>query len=387
MFFFSSYAALSQISTPELSGANLNTINTAVPFVTIAPDTRSAGMGDVGVASTPDINSQHWNAAKYAFIEKKAGISLTYTPWLRKIIPDINLFYLSGYYRINEKNVVSTSFRYFSLGSIAFTNINGTSWGQFTPREMTFDAGYSRKLTDHFSASVVVRYIHSDLTSGQLISGEESIPGKSFAGDLGLYYQNQLMLGERETQYAFGLHISNVGTPLHYTTDADKVPIPANLRIGGKYSLPINQNHSISMMMDVNKLLVPTSPIWTLDSISGDYVIVHGQETPEGVFAGMLQSFYDAPGYVLADGSRSILLEELHEIMIGIGIEYWYKEMLAARMGYFHQHVTKGNRKYITFGLTYNWRRSIFDFAYLLPVNGQESPLANSLRLSWSLEF
>ena len=381
IFILSAYTSFGQIATEELTGANLNTINTAIPFITIAPDARSGGMGDVGAASLPDVNSQHWNAAKYAFIEDKGGVSASFTPWLRSIIPNINLGYLSAYYKIGDKNVISTSMRYFSLGSIAFTNISGVSWGQYTPFEMTFDVGYSRKLSDHLSASVVARYIHSDLTSGKLISGFESSPGTSLAADLGIYYQNELYPGEHGCNYAFGLNLSNVGTPISYTADAYKVPIPTNLRIGSRITFPFLEHHSLSFMLDANKLLVPTPHFVVGDSITIDY------REPKAIIQGMIQSFYDAPGYLLPDGTRSAFLEEMHEIMISVGAEYKFSDMFAVRIGYFHEHETKGNRKYFTLGIGAGWNAMKIDASYLIPVNGENSPLAHTIRLMLSYEI
>jgi hypothetical protein len=387
IFILSAYISFGQIATEELTGANLNTINTAIPFITIAPEARSGGMGDVGAASLPDVNSQHWNAAKYAFIEGKGGVSASFTPWLRVIIPDIKLGYLSAYYKIGDKNVISTSMRFFSLGSIAFTNIHGVSWGQYTPFEMTFDAGYSRKLSDHLSVSVVARYIHSDLTSGKLISGEESSPGTSLAGDLGIYYQNDLYHGEYGCNYAFGLNLTNVGTPISYTADAVKVPIPTNLRIGSRITFPFLEHHSLSFMLDANKLLVPTPPHMVLDPMTNEYHVLHGYGEPETIIHGMIQSFYDAPGYLLPDGTGSAFLEELHEIMISVGAEYKFSDMLSIRTGYFHEHETKGNRKYLTIGIGAGWNAINIDASYLIPVNGEKSPLAHTIRLTLSYEI
>jgi len=325
-----------QVSVGQLGGGVLNTIKTSVPFLTIAPDARAAGMGDLGVASAADVNSQHWNLAKYAFIEGKGGFAINYTPWLRYLIPDINLGYLSGYYRISEKNTVSSSFRFFSLGEIVFTNIRGHILGQYKPIEFAADIGYSRLFTDHFSGGIAIRYIHSDLTSGQrTASGMETKPGTSLAGDLGFYYQNEMPLGHSAAQWALGINISNIGTPISYTEDAPKTRIPTNLRLGGRIGFTINDHHSISWNMDLNKLLAPTSPVIAIDTATGNAYVVYGKEEPQSILGGMFQSFYDAPGVTRSDGSRSVFLEEMHEIAYSMGMEYNYNNLLLVRSGYF----------------------------------------------------
>lgn len=377
-----------QISVGALTGATLNTLQTAVPFLTIAPDGKSSGMGDAGVASTPDANSQHWNSAKYAFVEGKGGVALTYTPWLTNLIPNINHLYLAGYYRIDERNVVSSSLRYFSLGTSVFSGPNPMPSGTYHPREFAMDAGFSRKFTDHFSGGIVLRYIHSDLLSGQsTLSGQETNPGTSFAGDLGLYYQDNIQVGEKDAQWALGLNLSNVGTPISYTEDADKTPIPTNLRIGGRFQYNINKEHSISLNADANKLLVPTPGEYASDSATGDMILIRGKEAPESMILGIFQSFYDAPGVECSDGTYSIVAEEFHEMYFGLGAEYRYKKLFALRSGYFHEHSSKGNRKYFTLGLGIPFSLFSLDFSYLVPTNGQNSPLQKTFRISLTAKF
>ena len=378
-----------QISSGILGGGELNTIQTSVPFLTITPDARAAGMGDLGAASTADVSSQHWNVAKYAFAEAKGGFAITHTPWLRNLIPNINMGYLSGYYRINEKNTVSSSLRYFSLGTISFSSIRGGPVvGQYHPKEFAVDAGYSRLITDHFSAGGAIRYIHSDLTSGQnTANGQKTKPGTSLAGDLGLFYQSDIQVGSKYTQWAFGVNISNIGTPISYTEDATKTPIPTNLRLGGRFEYYISEKHSVSLNADVNKLMVPTPPVYDTDTATGDYFVVRGKETPESVVAGMFQSFYDAPGVLREDGTYSVFIEEMHEIAYSIGVEYNFDNLLVVRSGYFHEHSTKGNRKYVTTGLCVKNRIFSLDISYLFPTNGQNSPLANTFRITFTTEL
>lgn len=374
-------------SSSDLVGADLNAIQTAVPFLTIAPDSRAGALGDAGAATSPDVSSQNWNIAKYAFIEGNGGFAISYTPWLRSLIPDINLAYLSGYYRVDDQQVISSSLRYFSLGSITFTDYNGTVTGQYNPNEFAFDAGYSRLFTDNFSGGIAFRFIYSNLTNGQSTAdGQETKAGISFAADLGFYYQDEISVGGHDALWAAGASITNMGTPISYTVDATKTPIPTNLRIGGRFQYNIDDYNSISLNTDLNKLMVPTPPVYEEDS-AGNQVVIYGKEPPGSVVAGMFQSFYDAPGYVKSDGSRSKFLEEIYEIAYSIGVEYWYRNQFAIRTGYFHEHATKGNRKYFTVGVGLKLNVFSIDFAYLVPTNGQNSPLANTLRFTLGFDF
>jgi len=387
-FLLGSVSLSGQINSGELGGADLNTIQTAVPFLTIAPDSRSGAMGDVGAASTPDVNAQHWNIGKYAFIESKGGFAISYTPWLRNLIPDINLAYLSGFYRIDDKQVVSSSLRYFSLGNIVFTDMTGTVTGQYNPNEFAVDAGYSRLFTDNFSGGIAFRFIRSDLTSGQnTADGQETKPGISFAADLGFYYQNDIDVGSSDGQWAAGASITNMGTPISYTVDADKTPIPTNLRLGGRFSYNIDDYNTISVLADLNKLLVPTPPVYETDTSTGDQIVIRGKEPPGSVVLGMFQSFYDAPGVDKGDGSYSVAAEEFNEIAYSIGAEYWYRKQFAIRTGYFHENSSKGNRKYFTVGVGLKLNVFALDFSYLVPTNGQNSPLANTLRFTLGFDF
>lgn len=381
--------AIGQISgSSDLVGAELNAIQTAVPFLTIAPDSRAGAMGDVGAATAPDVSSQNWNIAKYAFIEGNGGFAISYTPWLRSLIPDINLAYLSGYFRIDDQQLVSSSLRYFSLGSITFTDYNGTVTGQYNPNEFAFDAGYSRLFTDNFSGGIAFRFIYSNLTSGQQTAdGQDTKAGIAFAADLGFYYQNEVRVGGNDALWALGINLSNMGTPISYTADAAKTPIPTNLRIGGRFQYNIDDYNSISLNADLNKLMVPTPPVWDEDTITGEDYVKYGKAPPGSVVAGMFQSFYDAPGHVKSDGSRSVFLEEIYEIAYSIGVEYWYRSQFAIRTGYFHEHATKGNRKYFTVGVGLKLNVFAIDFAYLIPTNGQNSPLANTLRFTLGFDF
>ena len=377
-----------QINTGSLAGADMNSIPVSVPFLTIAPDARSSGMGDLGVASMPDAYSQHWNAAKYVFVEKRGGGAFTFTPWLTNLIPNIYHYYLAGYYKLNEKSALSSSIRYLSLGTIDFSSVGGVYSNEFNPYELAVDAGYSRKFTDRLSGGVVLRYIHSDLTSGRTLpAGETSQLGRSVAGDMGLYYQRDIQPGGLDGQWALGLNISNIGPPVSYSEDAGGLPLPTNLRLGGRYSLYIGEDHRISVLADLNKLLVPTSGVYGLDTLSNELILIRGKEDPSSVIWGMCQSFYDAPGVLRSNGSYSVIAEEIHEIAFALGAEYWYQKLFAIRSGYFHEHATKGNREYFTFGAGVRYMFLTFDVSYLLPVNVVNSPLYNTFRFSLTTEF
>jgi hypothetical protein len=376
------------------TGPQLNAIQTAVPFMTITPDSRSGGMGDVGVASEPDVNSQYWNNAKYVFMESQGGVALSYTPWLRKLINDINLAYLAGFYKIDQKQVVSAALRYFSLGQIVFTDNYGTPQGIYVPNEFAIDAGYARLLTDNFSGGIVFRFIRSDLTGGQTVGGSDSKAAMAIAGDLGFFYRNaDLALGNRDGILGLGIQFSNMGNKVSYTQDQEKSFLPINLRLGGALTIEMDEYNSISLMADLNKLLVPTPPVWATDSVgnpirnaNGDQIIEYGKNPFVAVPVGMFQSFYDAPGVVMNDGSRSVWREELNEITYSVGLEYWYRKQFAIRGGYFHEHETKGNRKYFTVGMGLRLNVFALDFSYLIPVK-QQNPLANTLRFTLGFEF
>jgi hypothetical protein len=375
----SSTGAQTGTITNRLLGT-LNAIQTTVPFLTIAPDSRSGAMGDLGVATSPDVNSQHWNAAKYAFIDDQLGVSLAYTPWLRNIVNDINLGYLSAYYRFDDKQVISASLKYFSLGEVIFRDMEGVLVGNYNPNEFTVDVGYSRLLSDYFSAALVFRFIRSDITGGGSIEGHQYNAGYSYAADLGFYYQHPLDLGGREGEIAWGANFSNLGTKISYTEGSDKQFIPANLRLGVRYTYELDEYNSISAAVDLNKLLVPTPPINYADSLGndGNPVVQYGRKTPNSLPLSWIQSFYDAP-----DGFS----EEMHEIMISAGLEYWYRDQFAIRAGYFNEHENKGNRKFFATGIGLKLNIFFIDFSYLISTSGRNNPLANTMRFTLGLNF
>ena len=351
-------------------------------------------MGDIGAASEPDINSQYWNAAKYPFMDSRSGIALSYTPWLSALVSNVGLINLAGFYKIDNYQVVSASFRIVSADHIIFTNHSGTPSGILVPREFAVDAGYSRKLSAYFSGGIVLRFIYSDLTGGKSPGGGESKAAMAMAGDLGICYRKPLLrLANINGILGLGAQVSNIGNKVSYTADQEKAFLPINLRLGGAFTIKAGKRHSISLMSDLNKLLVPTPPIWLTTPTGapaltpqGNPIIQYGKDpfvsTPVGIF----QSFWDAPGVLQEDGTRSRLQEELNEIAIGVGLEYWYKGIFAFRWGYFHEHESKGSREYFTIGAGVNYKIFTLDGSYLIPTNPRH-PLADTYRLTVSLAF
>ncbi len=376
VFLLGSKKGYTQINIEELTGG-LNSLRVAVPFLLIAPDSRAGAMGDVGAASSPDANSQHWNPAKYAFIDKEWGVSLSYTPWLRNLINDMDLTYLSSYYRFDDQQVVSGTLLYFSLGSITFTNEQGQTMQTHNANEFALDAAYSRKFSEKISGGIGFRYIRSDLTGGFAQQGQPAAKaGSSVAAHISTYYQTPLVVDTRDGELAFGLNISNMGTKLSYNDDATKDFIPINMRLGTRFSLDMDSYNTMSFMFDVNKLLVPTPPRY--DDPTDSDRITSGMDPNVPVITGMLQSFYDAPF-----GMK----EELRELSYAAGIEYLYSKQFAIRAGYFDEHSTKGNRKYFTIGAGVKYNVFQLDFAYLIPSAGQTNPLANTVRFTLAFEF
>lgn len=374
----------------NLNGQNdgINVITTAVPFLMIGPDARAGGLGDGGVASSSDAFSQHWNSAKYAWNEKKQGFGIAYTPWLRNLVPDINLAYVSYFNRIGKMNTIAFSLRYFTLGEIDFTREDGSYIATYKPNEFAFDASYARRLSDNFSLSVAGRFIYSNLTQGQTVQGVETTAGVAIAADIGLYWQKEVSwFKNMDAEFSWGLLISNIGNKISYTkSNIQSDFIPTNFRIGPRLTLFIDDYNSIAFQVDINKLLVPTPPIYALDSsgqpipIPGTdkYVIEAGMDPDVPPIQGMIQSWYDAPG-----GFE----EELREFNFAIGTEYWYNNIFAVRAGYFWEHATKGNRKYVTLGVGLRYNVFGLDFSYLIPTSRLENPLQNTLRFALIFNF
>jgi hypothetical protein len=360
--------------TSRLHSQELNAIQTVVPFITIAPDSRAGAMGDVGAATSPDIYSQHWNPAKYAFIDGNAGVGISYSPWLRNLVPDINIAYLTGYYRIDEKQVASASLLYSSLGDVHFTDDYGNLERTFKPNELAFDLGYSRIFAEHFSGGIAFRFIYSNLTGGSYSGGDATKAGTSFAADISGYYNNTVSMFGKDGEVGLGVNFSNIGSKMSYSDDQASDFIPMNLRLGGSGTVEIDEFNKLTLAVDFNKLLVPTPPKY---SSSNPDSIIAGKDPNVSVPIAIFQSFYDAPGG---------FGEELREWTASIGLEYWYSDQFALRAGYFHENESKGNRKYFTAGAGFKLRGFTIDFSYLMPTVSNH-PLARTLRFSLAFDI
>lgn len=342
-----------------------NPIFTAVPSLTIAPDARAGGMGDIGAATTPDVNSQYWNPSKYVFMESEAGVSLSYTPWLRSLVTDIDLIYLAGYYKFNPRQALSTSLRYFSLGDITIMDDMGYEQNTAHPLEMAIDVAYSQMLSEKFSASAALRFIYSDLNNGiNQGAGSEMYPGASVAADVSAYYRTPINLTTGKGQLALGLNLSNLGSKITYDKNATNNFIPTNLRLGGSFDYDIDDYQRVSFSADVNKLLVPTPNATT------DFNTV-------SMLSGVFMSFNDAAG-----GAK----EELQEIMWSAGVEYAYNKQFFVRAGYFNENEYKGNRKYFTAGAGFKLNVFQLDAGYVISTS-QSNPLDQTLRFSLSFDL
>ncbi|MBP3354304.1 MAG: type IX secretion system outer membrane channel protein PorV [Bacteroidales bacterium] len=361
-----------------------NPITTGVASLNIAPDARGGALGDLGVATDPDVNSQYWNPAKYAFTESKGGLAISYTPWLRKLVNDINLAYVAGYWKFgrngNDPQALSATLRYFSLGSIQQTDDGGNVQNSVNPYEMAIDLAYSRKLTRSFSMAVALRFIYSDLG----FDGSNDVKGAAaFAADIAAYQTLYPIVGRSECQWSWGFNISNIGTKLSYDGGAKSVFLPANLRLGTSFKFPVADYHTLSINLDLNKLLVPTAPR------AEDYKDAEGNNDPEAfnaakeeynnmsAFKGIFKSFSDAPG-----GFK----EEMREIQVSTGLEYSYNQQFFARVGYYYENKYKGNRQYVTFGAGFSLSVFTLDAAYVL-ATAQSSPLDQTLRFTLGFDM
>ena len=350
-----------------------NPVEHAVISQTIAPDARAAGMGDVGAATDPDVNSQYWNPAKYPFCISRAGIALNYTPWLRQLVNDIDLAYVAGYYRIGDYSAVSGSLRYFSLGEV-MTSEDANAM-TVNPYEMSIDVAYSLMLSETFSIAAGIRWIYSDLRYDY---SEESSPASAFAADLAMYYNNYFNIGSRECQLGLGMNISNVGSKITYYGDEQSQFLPANMRIGASLMVPVDEYNRFSIAADANKLLVPTVPAQLEGESSADYrQRVIDEYSDVGSISGIFKSFSDAPG-----GFK----EELEEIQWSVGAEYVYHDQFSLRAGYHHESQSKGNRKYFTVGGGFRMNVFSLDVGYVIST-AQSNPLDQTLRFSLSFDM
>ena len=363
------------------SKSQFRPIDHAVISQTIAPDARSAGMGDIGAATDPDVNSQYWNPAKYPFCISKAGVSLNYTPWLRQLVNDIDLAYLSGYYRIGDYAAISGSLRYFSLGEV-YTDYENENAMTVKPYEMSLDVGASLMLSENFSIAAALRWLYSDLRYDYT---EDASPASAFAADLACYYQNYLNIGQRECQLGLGMNISNVGSKITYFGDDRSQFLPANLRLGASLMIPVDECNRFTIAADANKLLVPMAPteeMWKADDPDGTKygsLEAYAQEKYNDLssISGIFKSFSDAPG-----GFK----EELEEIQWSVGAEYVYHDQFSLRAGYHHESENKGNRTYFTVGGGFRMNVFSLDVGYVI-ATAKSNPLDQTLRFTLSFDM
>lgn len=353
-----------------------NPVQTGVTSLSIAPDSRGGGMGDVGAATDADVYSQFWNPAKYPFNIARAGLGLSYTPWLRQLVSDIDLAYLSGFYRIGDYSALSGSLRYFSLGEVATDfDESGETVSSINPYEMSVDVAYSRMLSETFSAAVALRFIYSDLAWRE---EEDITPGSAFAADIAFYYNNYIMLGQRECMIGLGLNASNIGSKISYDEGNTSEFLPTNLRVGASLLIPIDEYNTISINADANKLMVPTRPMQEENENDQDYQDrLQKDYYDQSPITGIFKSFNDAPGG---------FSEELKEIQWSVGLEYMYNNQFAVRAGYHHEDPYKGNRKYYTVGAGFKMSVFSLDASYVISV-AQTNPLDQTLRFSLAFDM
>lgn len=370
----------------DIKENDFNPVNTGVTTLGIAPDARSTGMGYLGAATDPDVNSQYWNPSKYAFAYSQGAVALSYTPWLRKIVNDIFIAELAGYWKLGSSDLqaLSASFRYFSLGEVTFGG-NSTGGGavqSINPYEMAFDLGYSRKLSEKFSMGVVLRYILSDLSWTDTQSGEQNSAASAFSADISGYYVTYPMIGRNECQFAWGFNISNVGSKVSYNHGTTNAFLPTNLRIGANFMFPLADYHTLAFGVDLNKLMVPTKPRskdYDMTTVEGQLEYEKAEEDWNNMspITGIFKSFSDAPG-----GFK----EELQEINWSVGAEYAYNQQFFARMGYFYENANKGGRSYFGFGAGFSLNVVRLDASYMLATS-QSSPLDQTLRFTLSFDM
>jgi hypothetical protein len=346
-------------TSSSTNGSNAGAISTAVPFLTISPDSRSGALGDAGVALSPDANANYWNPSKLAFIEDDNEVSASYSPWLRNLVPDISLSYLSYAHKIDDRNSIGLSLRYFDIGSVQLTDGSGNSLGTFTPAEFSVDGSFARKFGENFSLGLTLRYIHSNLANGSATSPTEgSKAGNAIAADASMYYKNPTQEFGTDALFAFGVDISNIGSKISYTTTGPSYYLPTNLRVGAANTWNFDADNQLTFTLDLNKLLVPTNPNSTVS-------------VPAGIF----QSFSDAG-----------VSDEFKEIYYSTGFEYTYNKLFSLRAGYYYENPSFGGRQYVTLGFGLKYQDLGFDFSYIA-ANQQNSPLANTLRFTLLYNF
>lgn len=372
-----------RLGVNQLGGQTINPITTAVPFLLISPDSKQGAMGDVGAATDPDVNSIHWNGSKLAFADKKFGVGCTVTPWLRQLVPDINMYYLSGYAKINDKQTVGASLRYFSLGNIELTDVTGTSIGSFKPNEFAVDLAFSQKLSKNFALGVAARLINSSI-SRVYLNGSSGNAASTGAVDLSMYYKsNKFKLSGKNAVATAGLAFTNIGAKIKYSNDQNFIPM--NMRLGAGLKLDIDAYNTFGVYVDFNKLLVPTPPVYeynsagniVIDPATGKKVVLEGKDPNVDVPTGIIQSFGDAPG-----GFK----EEMQEINESVGMEYCYDKIFSVRAGYFHEAKNKGARQFFTVGAGFRFNVIAVDLSYLIPT-ALQNPLQRTWRVTLSFNF
>lgn len=369
-------STVSVSKTMAQSAQPINVVTTAVPFLRISPDARAGGMGDLSLATNPDASSSYFNIGKVPFNTANGGVNLTYTPWLKKLVNDVYLASVAGYYKVNDNSAVSASFRYFSLGSIQFTDAFGNALNQANPKEYGIDLGYSLKISDKTGLGIGLKYIYSNLASGVSNGGSSYKAGHSVAGDIGLYHNGQNEAGQG---WSFGAALSNLGAKIGYTDNADQKDfIPANIGIGTTYTRVFDESNKLTFGVDLNKLLVPTPPTSTGNQTQDSTALATYRN--KGVVGSWFSSFGDAPGG---------FSEEMKEFQVSAGLEYWYNNQFALRAGYFFEDKTKGNRRYFTTGVGIKYNVFGLNFSYLIPSGSgnTQNPLSNTLRFSLVFDF
>ena len=361
-------------SGTNTNGSSTTSIPTAVPFLNISPDSRSGALGDAGVALSPDANASYWNPSKLVFIESDNAASISYSPWLLHLVPDVSLSYLNFAHKLDTRNAIGASLRYFNLGPIQLIDANQNYQGTYRPNEFSLDGTLARKFGNNFSLGLTFRYIHSSLSNQSFATGsaQQIKSADAFAADVSLYFRKSLQKFGTEAIFAFGTNISNIGTKMRYSDGGPSYFLPTNLKIGAANTLNIDGLNQLTLTLDLNKLLVPTPPVRDANGI-----VIKGKNDDVSVPAGLFGSFTDAPG-----GFK----EELQEISLSPAVEYWYNQQFALRAGYFYENPAKGNRHYITMGVGLKYDIYRFDFSYLA-ASQQNSPLANTLRFTLSIDF
>lgn len=379
----------------------LNTITTAVPFMAITPDSRAGAMGDAGTALGPYANSVYWNTSILNFAEDRSAMSLSYTPWLRQLTNDIHLSYLSGYYKVNDQHVIGGALRFFSLGEITFTDENANYIREDKPSEFELTGAYAFRTSERTSVGVNAKFVYSNLTGGMVVQGVNTKPGIAGAADISFSYRNpDAKIGSTDGVYTFGATINNIGNKIAYSSAGsstdDRDFLPMNLKLGNSFRADFDGYNSLLFSLDLQKLLVPTPPIYVINS-NNDVILASGRTSQVGVISGMLQSFYDAPGRLVEDEvtgeyvqnpdgsyqveSGSKFKEELAEINVAFGMEYWYNNLFAVRGGFFYESLTKGARQYFNAGIGFKYNKFNIDISYLAALR-RLNPLANTLRFS-----